>query len=545
MPDSETTPSLPSWLRALATRHGDRPLIVLGERRLSYAQAESKSAALARALLAAGVGKGTRVAILFPNGPDWVLAWLAAARIGALVVPCNTFHQARELGWALCHADVDTLLMVDHHLQADYLERLERFAPELAGQAPPLRCPALPFLRRVWVWGEDSRSWTRSGADAVAKLEAEEPHLDDAFLREVERQVTPADPAVVVYSSGSTADPKGALHTHGALLRHARNLNARRDLVASDRIYAQMPFFWVGGLVFTLLCAMEAGASLVTEPRFEPGATLELLERERVTIAAGWPHFAKAMEEHPSFTSRDLSSLRSGNLYNLLPGHEPVDTGLRHNSLGMTETAGPHTYGRQDASLPESLRGSFGPAVPEMEHKIVDPETGRALGTGAVGEICVRGRTLMQGLYKREREEVFDADGFYHTGDAGSLNAEGILFFEGRLGDLIKTGGANVSPRDVELALLELPEVKDAHVVGLPHPDRGQEVAAAVVLEEGARADAGRVREALRKELAAYKVPRRFFFVAAEELPFTDTGKLDRRRLQSWLAERAAQEDAG
>ncbi len=507
---------------------------MLGDRQVSYRQAERESAELARGLLAAGIGKGTRVGLLMPNGPDWLLAWLAAARIGALVVPINTFYQTRELGWILRHADVHTLLLRDRFLSHDYLERLEACAPELAGQSgEPLYAASLPQLRAVRVWGEASRKWAYEGPKALAAAAAAEPALDESFLAEVEASVAPADPLVLIYSSGSTADPKGAVHSHGAILRHSFNLNHFRDIHSDDRVYSPMPFFWVGGFTFALLSAMHAGACLLCEEVFEPGATLELLERERATIVAGWPHYAKAMAEHPSFAARDLSSIRSGNLYDVLPeAARPADPGLRSNSLGMTETGGPHTIERMDHDLPEALRGSFGRAVPGVEHKVVDPESGATLGPGEAGEICVRGYSLMQGLYKLERDETFDADGYYHTGDAGRFDADGYLFFSGRLGEMIKTGGANVTPREVELVLESYPEVKVAHVVGVPDPDRGENVAAAVVLEAGHRLDAETLRGRVKTELSAYKVPRHLVFFASNALPLTDSGKLDKRTLR-------------
>ncbi|MEE8581104.1 MAG: AMP-binding protein [Myxococcota bacterium] len=536
---SAYTPTLPEFIRTLAKRFGDRPLAVLGDRRVSYAEADTDSSHLARGLLAAGVGKGTRVAILMPNGPDWIIAWLAAARIGALVVPINTFYQARELAWILRHADVDTLLTVSRFLNHDYLDRLEKCAPELSGQTgEPLRTASLPYLRSVRVWGECDRPWASDGPRGLAKLADETPAIDAAFLREVENDVSLADPLVLIYSSGSTANPKGALHTHGSVIRHASNLNTFRDLRADDRIYTPMPFFWVGGLVFSLVSALHEGACLLCEETFEPGATLAFLERERATIVAGWPHFAKAMAEHPSFGERDLSSIRSGNLYDVLPAEaKPRDPELRSNSLGMTETCGPHTIGRMDEDLPEKLRGSFGRSVPGLEHKIVDPETGETLAADAFGEICVRGYSVMQGLYKIEREACLDADGFYHTGDGGSFNAEGHLFFKARLGDLIKTGGANVSPREIEVVMETIPEVMEAYVLGLPDDVRGQKVAAAVVLQAGASLCADELRQRLRGELSAYKIPRHFIFFESGALPFTDSGKIDKRRLQRQLSE--------
>jgi len=536
------TPTVPVFLHHVVERHGSRPLILLGERRIHYAEAERASALLARGLLARGLGKGSRVAVLAPNGPDWVVWWLAVTRIGAVMVPLNTFYKPRELGYVLRHADASALLTVARFLNNDYLERLETFAPSVvAVKAEPLHVRELPYLRHVFVSGDaGGRGWTTPLADLEATAVAT-PAIDDAFLAEVEACVTPADPMVVIYSSGSTADPKGAVHSHGALLRHAYNVNQLRDVAASDRIFSPMPFFWVGGFVFSLLSAMHAGAFLLCEEAFEPGETLALLERERATVAAGWPHYSKAMLDHPSFAQRDLSSIRSGNLYAVLPEHaRPKDPELRSNSLGMTETCGPHTFDRTDVDLPERLRGSFGHALPGMEHKIVDPETGAGLAPGQIGEICVRGYSLMQGLHKQEREDVFDRDGYYHTGDAGYFDAHGVLFFSARLGEMIKTAGANVTPREVEVVIETFPEVVSAFVVGLPDPVRGQNVAVAVVLKRDAALDADTARARLREELSAYKVPRHWFFVAAEDLPFTDTGKIDKKRLVALLAARLA-----
>jgi acyl-CoA synthetase (AMP-forming)/AMP-acid ligase II len=535
-------PTVPVFLRTLAARHGAKTLIALDEKRLSYADAETRSARLARGLLARGVGKGARVAILMPNGPDWVVAWLAVSRIGAIAVPLNTFFQARELGWLLRHADVDTLLAVPRFLSHDYLERLEQISPQLDGSAPgaPLRLPELPFLRRAVVFGEPGRAWTESGEALIASAGGD-PALDDDFLRAVEAGVTPADAMIILYSSGSTADPKGAVHTHGSVLRHSHNLVSSRDVKSDDVIWSPMPFFWVGGFVFSFLGGMHVGATMVVEEVFEPERTLRFLERERVTIAAGWPHFGKALADHPTRPARDLSALRAGNLPDVMPEHVvPRDPQRRPNSLGMTETCGPHTWGQEGGALPDALRGSFGTAVPGVSHRVVDPASGELLPPGVPGEICVRGYSLMQGLYKVERESVFEPDGFYRTGDAGYFDANGVLFFQGRLGDMIKTGGANVTPSEVEALLVSFPEVKAAYVVGVPDAERGQSVAASVLLEPGVSADPEELRARVKGQIAAYKVPRHLFIDADGALPFTDSGKIDKRRLAHLLAERIA-----
>ena len=302
-------PTVPELLRACTARAADAPLIVHGTRRLSYGEVDRESAALARGLLARGIGKGTRVALWMPNGPDWLIAFFAAARIGALVTPINTFYRAREAGWALRHSDAECLLCYARFLNNDYLSMLEETMPGLASQnaekGEPLRVPSHPYLREIHAWGEVNRSWCRSGPESLLRAGAATGQggaaLDGKLLASVETTVSPADALAVIYTSGSTGEPKGAIHSHGAMVRHACNLNQFRDLDASARLYSPMPFFWVGGLVFTLFSAMHAGACLLTEDVFEAGATLDFLERERATHVAGWPHYAKAMLEHPTF----------------------------------------------------------------------------------------------------------------------------------------------------------------------------------------------------------------------------------------------------
>jgi acyl-CoA synthetase (AMP-forming)/AMP-acid ligase II len=492
---------------------------------------------LARGLLASGAGKGTRVGLLAPNGPDWILGWLAAARIGCVVSLLNTYYRERELGWILRHADVQVLLTVDRHLGHDYLDRLEAIAPGLPTQQHErILLPSHPFLRSVWVWGLAARPWAGRVTDLVTRADA----VPEELLGEVEREVVPADPMVVVYSSGSTSDPKGAIHSHGAVVRHAHNLWQFRDILPTDVLYTPMPLFWVGGLSFTLVAAMHAGATLVFEDQFEPGATLELIERERVTQVLGWPHMAKALTDHPSFADRDLSSVRGGTLAALLPpDQQAAALAPKANALGMTETLGPHTFGDPGAPFPADKAGSFGLTVPGVEHKIVDPVTGEDLPTGELGELWLRGYSLMLGLHKKERDEVFTRDGWYRTGDGGSFDEDGHFYFKGRLGDLIKSAGMNITPRDVELVLEDQPEIVMAFVTGIPHPDRGEDVVAAVALRPGETADAEELRNRLKAEIASYKVPRHIaVFPTQAELPWLDSGKIDRRKLTAMLQDR-------
>jgi acyl-CoA synthetase (AMP-forming)/AMP-acid ligase II len=523
-------------IRHAASTHGDHALAVLGTQRASFAEIDAASAQLARGLLASGVGKGTKVGLLGPNGPQWIVALLAASRIGATVTLLNTYHRPRELGWTLRHADIQVLLTAASHLDHRYLDHLETIAPALAHQtAERIAVEALPYLRAVWAWGREDRPW----ASPLRELDARADLIPPEMLTAVEAEVTPADPMVVVYSSGSTAEPKGAVHSQGAVVAHAHNLWQFRDLRSDDVIYTPMPLFWVGGLSYTLIAALHAGAALVFDERFEPGALLELIERERVTQVLGWPHMARALLEHPTFGTRDLSSLRGGTIPGLAPSPGSAPPRRRANSLGMTETLGPHTIGHHAEDLPPDKEGSFGQAVPGVEHRVVDPITGDEAAAGQIGELWVRGYSLMLGLHKRERHEVFSPDGWYPTGDGGWFDADGHLHFVGRLGDQIKTSGMNVSPREVELLLEDQPEVALAFVTGIPHAERGEDVVAAVVTVPGAAVDGHELRQRVKAEIATYKVPRHIeVFTDRSQLPWLDSGKADLRGIKALLAER-------
>ncbi|MCX2931750.1 class I adenylate-forming enzyme family protein [Mycobacterium sp. CVI_P3] len=505
--------TVPELLRARAAAYPDTELLVTPTERLTYRQAEQRSREVARRMLTAGIGKNTRVGVLFPNSPDWIVSWLAATRIGALAIPISTYHQAPELARTLRHADVALLLMTARHLNHDYAERLERVDPALAGsEAGRLFLPALPFLREVWTCAPGGPAWMRHVDEVPADGRA-----DDELLGQIESEVCPADPATVIYTSGSTAEPKGVVHSHGALVRHSHRVGwLAHGICAGDRIYTPNPFFWIGGLSSVLLAALHAGATVLCEPRFDPAATLRFLEREQATQFLGQKHARTALTTHPTYAERDLRSLHS----------------LVHcTSLGMTETCGGHT-----AASPRAGRGgpwspgSFGAPLPGIEHKIVEVGSDAPVSDGVSGEICVRGEDVCLGMLKRERSAVFDAEGWYHTGDWGRLD-DGELFFTGRLSDTLKSSGMNVTPREVELAIEALDGVQQAMVVGIPHAERGQDVVAAVVPAAGAELDARRILDDLRRQLSSYKLPRHVSFFDRDELPTLGNGKVDRKAL--------------
>jgi acyl-CoA synthetase (AMP-forming)/AMP-acid ligase II len=353
------------------------------------------------------------------------------------------------------------------------------------------------------------------------------------MVRAAEEEVHPADALALISTSGATAAPKAVVHTHGSLVRHAALLAERRGYGSPDRIYSPMPFFWVGGITMVMLAALTSGAGAVVQERFEAGEALDLIERERVTQVSCWPNAARAIAEHPSFYERDLSAVRGGTLVEALPQDRRPRGGAPPSPLGMTETGGPHT-GVDDAAAPLPERvGTFGQPLPGMEHRVVDVGTGTELARSDEGELLVRGAFLMHELYKQERHDTFTPDGWYATGDLGSFDCDGELHFLGRRTAMIKSGGSNVSPAEVELALRDLPGVRATYVVGIPAGDRGEDVAAVIVHDEGVEPDLGYVDSAVRQRLSSYKTPRHYRLLLEDDVPMLSTGKVDTSALRA------------
>ncbi len=466
-------------------------LLVCDAERLSYAEAGLRSAHLARGLIALGTGKGTHVGVLFPNGAAWIVAMLAAARIGAVVIPFSTFATVPELAAQLADSDTEILLATASFRTHDYRQRLVDIKE------------AAPRLRHVLI-----DSAPGNPADAT-------------LLEAMEHDVDESDPLAIVYTSGSTSTPKGVVHTHASLLGHQKVLNEIRGLTADDKLFCNSPFFWIGGIAFAVLATLLAGSTLVCSNATDAGETLDLIESEKPTMTNGFVTGIAQLAHHPSRPQRDLSSLRRGNLYPIMaPEVRPADPELRHTMLGMTEAGSVITISDDESDQPEHRRGSFGKPAPGFETRIVD------------GELCIRGPFVMQRYYKRSREECFDADGWFHTGDLVRTDADGFVYFLGRRGAMIKTAGANVAPAEVERAIAKVTGGTVAHVLGLPDPERGQVVAAVVALEDGADFDEAAVRDRLKAELSSYKIPKRFAAVPRSDIPVLSSGKIDLAALQ-------------
>jgi len=505
-----TVETLPVLLDALVDEHGDREAVISGRGRLSFRDLGALTDRIAAALAARGVGQGTHVGLLLPNWPEWLALAFGVWRCGGVLVPINTLYRPRELEHALTHADVSLLIAARGFLRHDYAAALAELGIAASGGS------GAPALREVVL------------LDSDAPLDLA-PLLGGGSA-DPGRGPGPDDVATIIFTSGSTAAPKGVVHTHRALRLAAAGDASVLGIGPDDRTWGYLPFFFAGGLVAVALATLSRGAAIVLQDVFEPGETLRLLETERVTVFFAWPHQAEALVAHPRFRDTRLV-LHKGVGANTKwaaaiypPDHQAV------GSYGMTETLPLCTAWPWDAPLVRRT-GSHGPPVGRRALRVVDPATGATLPPGRDGEICVRGPELLRGYHREPAGGCFDADGFFRTGDLGHVDADGALHFVGRLKDIIKTAGANVAAAEVEAVLLEHPGVAAAHAVGVPAAARGEDVAAFVVLKQPVEVDV--LIAHCRDRLASYKVPRRIWLRREETLPLKGSGKVDKAALRA------------
>ena len=529
--------TIPALLRKHAKERPDQVLIVCDGVRLTFGEAEARSRRLARGLIAAGATKGSHVGILHPNGADFVLAALAATRIGAVAAPFSTLSTPHELRWLLTNADIGFLFAAPGFRSHKYDEELREAIPELDfAKPPPLTSTTAPWLRRVFFSGPTPAGrdpgWSVNALDALAE------EVDDARLEAIENRVTPADRFVIIHTSGSTSTPKGVIHTQGGLIRHVANINDVRGLTGDDTLFSSAPWFWVAGFAFSMLGSMLAGARNVFSNSLSNSEFLDVLEQERVTYVCGYAASVARLGDDPSYAGRDFSCITRGNLYPIMPLHmRPKDPALRHDIYGMTEAGSALTMSGDYGDLPEHRRGAAGQFLPGYEYKIMDPETKDERPTGEVGELWIRGPFLMEGYYGRLRSQVFEPDGWWRSGDLGKVDPEGFFYLTGRLGDMIKTAGANVAPKEVEQVLRDL-SGRDNIVVGVPDPKRGQAVVGVVIAETDEGFDEVALREEAARRLSSYKVPRRILRLALAEIPTVSSGKMDLAALKKLVASR-------
>lgn len=503
--------------------------VVRGER-TTYAQWLDAAGRVARGFGSVGVGPGDRVALLGDNRSEWLDVMMGAAAVNAPLALFNTWTKLRELDYLLQHARPQVLVTVARAGHQDFLAVLSQLVPEL-WQDPPgdWRSDRYPHLRTVVVIGDDAPAgaipyhmWLEAGGTGV-----------------VPNGGAPEDTAVIVYTSGSTANPKAVPLVHSDLVENGYWIGERQGLTNKDRIFFGSPLFWAFGVANALMASLTHGSTLVLQPQFHAEEALDLIESEACTVIYTLPAITHALLAAAGFSKRRVSSLRTGVMIGppsevtLVAEQLGVD-GIC-NIYGSTEVYGNCCVTPHDAPL-ERRKRSQGPPLPGVDLRILDPETRDPVAEGVVGEILVRGRVTPGYLDDAGvASAVVDEDGFFATGDLGSVDSEGWLTFAARATEMIKTGGINVSPAEVEEFLASHPDVKEVAVAGGAHEIRGEQVVAFVVPVAHGRVNAEELRTFCREHIAGYKVPAAITIVDA--LPLTGTGKLARKQLKEWADE--------
>ena len=522
-----------SGREALVQRRGDGTV-----ERWSYAELWSRSLQVAKALVAGGLGRGERVGVLMTNRAEFLSAMFGTALAGGVGCPLSTFSTPFELEHLLAASGCSVLLFERRVLKKDFVAVLGELEPAIAVGAPGDELTSLkfPFLRRLaMVEGGDSFGVVE-GWDAFLAHGSTTPA---ALVEARAASVTPADPGVLFFSSGSTSKPKGILSAHRGVTLQLWRMGPQQGLDTDVRSWTANGFFWSGNFSMVVGATLAVGGSLVLQRVFQPEDALDLMQAERVSFPFAWPHQWAQLEAAANWAEVDLSAIVYLDAETALARHPTVHTAWiepRH-CYGNTETftisaAYPANTSRETAN------NGHGRPLAGMTLKIVDPLTGIAMPLGERGEIAVKGPTLMLGYVGVPLDETLDADGYLRTGDGGSVDQHGRLYWEGRLNDIIKTGGANVSPVEIDAVIREHPGVKVSQTVGVPHDTLGELVVACIVPHDGAGLDEEAVRGFVREKLASYKVPRRVLFFSEDDLALTGTAKIKTADLRALAAKR-------
>jgi acyl-CoA synthetase (AMP-forming)/AMP-acid ligase II len=542
------TLTLPGFLRDVTIRFAQAEALVMrtptGVERWTYAMVWERAVEVARALLAVGVGKDSRVGVLMTNRPEWIAAVFGTSLAGGVAVTLSTFSTAPELEYLLRAGGVSFLLFERTVLKKDFAEVLGEIEPLILRAAPGrLASTRLPFLRRLAVVGDPSASG--SGAiESWSDFLAHGKSIPRELVEATAATVTPANAGVLLFSSGSTSKPKGILGSHRQITIQCWRWRRMLGLGDDVRSWTANGLFWSGNFGMALGATFASGGALVLQSTFNPVEALVLMQAERVTMALAWPHQYAQLTAAANWNDVDLSSLRYVDANLPLAGHPTVSTDWTEPrwAYGNTETftlscAFP---ARTD---PEVAGESHGEPLPGNTLKIVDPHSGCIVLRGERGEIAVKGPTLMLGYIDVPLDETLDEEGFFRTGDGGYMDAQGRLFWEGRLTDIIKTGGANVSPLEIDGVLATCPGVKIGQTVGVPHDTLGEMVVTCVVPHADVVLDEAGIREYLKQRLASYKVPRRVLFLREEDLSMTGTAKVKSTALRELAAQRLQAEN--
>ena len=495
----------------------------------TYSEFRDDVDTFARSLIAMGVRPGTHVAVWATNIPQWYIAFWATTKIGAVLVTVNTAYKIHEAEYLFRQSDTHTLVMIDSYRDSNYAEIVKELCPELKDTpaGSPLHSKRLPFLRNVITCGfsmEGCMTWDEA-IEKGKNVPVEEVYR---FASQVDKD----DVCNMQYTSGTTGFPKGVMLTHHNVVNNGKCIGDRMDLSTADRMMIQVPMFHCFGMVLAMTASMTHGASLMPLPYFSPKPALACINNEKITAFHGVPTMFIALLGHDDFPKTDFSHMRTG----IMAG-SPCPISVMQdvvNKMNMKEIT--IVYGQTEASPgctmsstddPIDVRvATVGRALPEIECKIVNPETGEECPDNVTGEFVARGYNIMKGYYKMPKAtaSAIDKDGWLHTGDLACRTPEGNFRITGRLKDMIIRGGENIYPKEIEEFIYTHPKVSDVQVIGVPDEAMGEEIMACVILKEGESMTEDEMKQYVRDHMAKHKVPKYIDFVSA--FPMNAAGKI-------------------
>jgi fatty-acyl-CoA synthase len=503
--------------------------------RWTYQQYRERVNEIARGLMALGLNKGDHVALWAINLPEWPLLELAALKAGLVLITVNPVLRAHEVEYILKQGDAKALFFMARIREHDCLATVRSMTTPGASSGE-VTSETLPQLRYVCLLGAPPAGLPQQAGWRPAlfsEMVAGGAQLSAGALRERQASVKPSDPGQILYTSGTTGFPKGAVQSQRAILNNGAIFARCWGITGEDHICTAMPFFHAGGCVLGILAALGAGATLHPLIAFDPLKALQVISSERCTMLGGVPTMLIAIMQHPDFSQYDLSSLRS-----VISGGSPVPVYLMEQVkermgadvaivFGQTEASAAITLTRQDDSF-ELKSATVGVPMPHGEIKIINPATGELVPCGERGELCCRGYLVMDGYYKMPEKtaETIDSDGWLHSGDLATMDAHGYVNIVGRLKDMIIRGGENIFPREVEEFLIRHPKVADVQIVGVPDKFFGEEQLAVVILREGEELTEQELRDYSKGQISHQKIPRYFQFVRS--YPLTASGKVQK-----------------
>nr|WP_164843950.1 AMP-binding protein [Croceicoccus ponticola] len=512
-----------------AAKAPDHKAVCYFDSAICYAELQDLSTTAARSLLALGVGRGDRVGVLLGNRPEWIVMSMATSYIGAILVPLNTWYKAYELRWTLGHCGISVLVSADRFLKTDYRALLTAIVPEIENAGTTaIASPEFPHLKSVFFLGEAHGRY-RSWMDFLDL--AHDVSREDFLL--VVNAATGDDTAFILYTSGSTADPKGVMLNGKGVVANGFDLGAARTITSDDLVWLGSPLFYGLGATNAVPATFTRGATLVLQGHFDATMAIDVIERTGSTVYYGTGNMTRAILDDPGFSLARVGTLQKGNAgtvaeYKRMTLVEMGVTGAVP-AYGLTESYGNATVGCPDDPLDIKL-GTSGRPLPGMEMRIVDPQTGKDLPQGETGLVLLRGYTT-PGYFDNPEEtaKALRPDGFFDTGDLGCLDGEGRFIFHSRLKEVIKSGGINVSPVEIEQLIAAHPDVRDAYVVGVGHPVKGELVVAFV--DPSARLSEDDIQSYVKERAASFKVPQHVFFRSEASLPRLASGKVAKFRL--------------